>query len=843
MAQSTFDRLMAAQQEQEQSTPQIAQIYAAYKSGQMDPQAASEFEADVKSGAILLPKGASLATSKTVAPTAAATLPAGVIDAYKSGAMSRQDKIQLESDVKRGIVQWPKDVPLQNTEPLGVLGGIKEAITGAERSTKESESLPEWTSMPELNSFSMASAKTALGTLLSNPGETVQIIKANYPQVTERQDEKGNFIMRSQIDGKEYVIPPGFRTGDIPRAAGGIAAFTPAGRASTLLGTAAAAGATQAAIEGTQAATGGEFNPGEVATAALTAPIIPAAVQGVKAIAAPARNAIARALGREVPQAPGIGAVPEAPVSTPQAAPVVPAATQAAEAAPMGVTELGQTTRKAALGGIGSKRAVSELAEQAAPDAETVAAAERLGIADYLQPDHVTTNQAFRQISQLVKSQTGSEAAVAQRQGLEKVAERANALVDELGGSADLSTTSANVRASMTATQNELENAANTLYNEVRSKIPAKASAPADSALEFVKQRADELGGAENLSQMEKRILRKLSPNEAGEAPTYALLDDVRKEVGSATRGQGVFKDADTGLAKKLYTLLSDDQALAAEAHGAGDVYNAARSAVSVRKGMEDDMVALFGKQLERTMTPMIAGAVKDLGKGDVAKFAKMMAAVPEGMRQEVAASGLSSFFQRAARGGEMDFAGYSRWFDGLERNQQAKAALFGNLPKESVQQLTDLARVAKGVAMAKGEFIATGKAINPQVLAAADGIMAKVFETASQHGLRGLFAETLGTASGAPGLASAVLSASMKNKPSVLQAADKLITSPEFLQAARAAGTKNEAEAIRRLTRADKFSRFMKQVNGPRDVSEREQWVRAAIQAGQQQNQQDKGN
>ena len=756
------------------------------------------------------------------------------------------DNIAPDSQVLKDRVAATRAQQLQGQPEaprMGVIEGIKEAVTGAQRSTKESESLPEWTSMPELNSFSMASAKTALGTLLSNPGETVQIIKANYPQVTERQDEKGNFIMRSQIDGKEYVIPPGFRTGDIPRAAGGIAAFTPAGRASTLLGTAAAAGATQAAIEGTQAATGGEFNPGEVATAALTAPIVPAAVQAVKNVSTPAKAAIMRAMGREVPQAPTtVPVATEPPVVTPSPA-TAPVPAPAAEAtAPMGITELGQTTRKAALGGIGSKRAVSELAGQATPDAETVAAAERLGIADYLQPDHVTTNQAFRQISQLVKSQTGSEAAVAQRQGLEKVAERANALVDELGGSSDLSTTSANVRASMAATQKELENTADTLYNEVRSKIPAKASAPADSALEFVKQRADELGGAENLSQMEKRILRKLSPNDAGEAPTYALLDDVRKEVGSATRGQGVFKDADTGLAKKLYTLLSDDQALAAEAHGAGDVYNAARSAVSVRKGMEDDMVALFGKQLDRTMTPMITGAVKDLGKGDAAKFAKMMAAVPEGMRQEVAVSGLSSFFQRAARGGEMDFAGYSRWFDGLERNKQAKAALFSNLPKESVQQLTDLARVSKGIAMAKGEFIATGKAINPQVLAAADGIMAKVYEAVSLHGVKGLLAEGIGTVSGAPGMASAILSATAKNKPSVLQAADKLITSPEFIQAARSAGTKQQTEAVRKMARSERFSRFMKQINGPRQPSEREQWIRAAMQASQQQNSQNKG-
>lgn len=757
------------------------------------------------------------------------------------------DDIAPDSQILKDRVTATRAQQLQGQPEaprMGLIEGIKEAVTGAKRSTQETETLPDWGSMPELNSFSMASAKTGLGTLLSNPDETVKIIQSNFPGVQVRQDDKGNYLLQSSIDGKEYAIKPGFRASDIPRAAGGIAAFTPAGRASTLLGTAAAAGATQAAIEGTQAATGGEFNPGEVATATLTAPLIPAAVKAVQAVGAPVKTAIMRAAGREVPQSP----VPSAPVvtETPVIAPApatMPATAPAVEtAAPMGATELGQTTRRAALGGIGSKRATNELAAQAAPDPETIAAAERLGIADYLQPDHVTTNQAFRQISQLVKSQTGSEAAAVQRQGLEKVAERANALVDELGGSSDLSTVSANVRSGMTATQKELEDKANALYNEVRNKIPAKTSAPADSALAFVKQRADELGGAENLTAMEKRILRKLSPNEAGDAPTYALLDDVRKDVGSATRGQGVFKDADSGLAKKLYTLLSDDQALAAEANGAGDVYKAARSAVSVRKGMEDDMVALFGKQLERTMTPMIKGSVQDLGKGDVAKFAKMMAAVPEEMRQEVAASSLSSFFQRQSRGGEMDFVGYSRWFDGLERNQQAKAALFSNLPKESVQQLTDLARVAKGIAMAKGEFIATGKAINPQVLGAADGIMAKVYETASMHGIKGLLAEGVGTMSGVPGMASAILSATAKNKPSVMQAADRLITSPEFLQAARAAGTKNEAEAIRRLTQSEKFSRFMKQVNGPREASEREQWIRAAIQAGQQQNQQNKG-
>lgn len=717
----------------------------------------------------------------------------------------------------------------------GIIAGIKEAVTGEQRRTKETETLPDWVSMPEFNEFSAAAAKTGLGTFFSNPAESVQIIQSNYPGVQVRQDEKGNFILKSSIDQKEYAIKPGFRLSDVPRAVGGIAAFTPAGRAATLPGMAVAAGATQAGIEASQAATGGSFNPEEVVTAAALAPVIPAAVQGVRAVAQPLRNVLNRARGVQAPvEAPPVapsatGAIPETPV----AAPEVPAVAPEVPVQPnlMGAEELGAEARKAALGGFGSKGATRSLAEQAAPDAETVAAAKRLGIDEYLQPDHVTTNQAYRQLAQLIKSQTGSEAAVAQRAGLEKVAERANAIIDEVGGTSDISSVSAGVRERMSAAQKELLEQADNLYADVRNSVPATSEAPANTVLSFIEKRAKDLGGEGNLSPMEKRILSKLSPK-GEQQPTYALLDDVRRDVGAASRATGPFKDADTGLAKKLYGLLSEDQNAAATALGAGEKYAQAQAAVAVRKSLEDDMAALFGKQLDRTMTPILSGAVKDLGKGDTAKFIKMIQAVPADMRKDVTASGLSSFFQRTARGGEMDFAGYSKWFDGLERNKQAKAALFSNLPEGAAQQLTDLAKVARGVSMAKGEFIATGKALNPKVLEAADSMMQRVFEEVSRRGVTGLAAEAVGSASGAPGLASALMSATMKNKPSIMQAADKLIVSPEFMAAAKAAGTPAQRKAVSNLSNSQRLIKFLKAVNQPIDRSSRERWVSASLQA-----------
>jgi len=185
-------------------------------------------------------------------------------------------------------------------EQPGFFAGLAEQITGRERATPETQTLPEWTGMPELNQMSMASLKSALGTLATNPKETVQILQSNFPGIQVRQDEKGNYLLKSSLDQKEYAIPPGVSVGDIPRILGGMLAFTPAGRAPSLVGMGLKSGATQAAIEGTQAAAGGEFSPAEIAITAAGAPVIPglAKLPGViKSLTQPIVDPLKGALG------------------------------------------------------------------------------------------------------------------------------------------------------------------------------------------------------------------------------------------------------------------------------------------------------------------------------------------------------------------------------------------------------------------------------------------------------------------------------------------------------------------------------------------------------------------
>jgi hypothetical protein len=127
-----------------------------------------------------------------------------------------------------------------------------------------------------------------------------------------------------------------------------------------------------------------------------------------------------------------------------------------------------------------------------------------------------------------------------------------------------------------------------------------------DRVLSFVEARAAELGGEQFLSPLEKMILKRLRPTTQKVTacvmlrltedvfPTYGhCLMTHASLLGAAARQQGLFKDADTGLAKMLYGLLDEDQLTVAAANNLDGVLKAAQAAVKLRKGVEDDLMSL----------------------------------------------------------------------------------------------------------------------------------------------------------------------------------------------------------------------------------------------------------
>lgn len=825
-------------------------------------------------------------------------------------------------------------------EGPGRVARAVDMVTGNLRQTKETQSLPEWTGMPELNQLSAASAKTSLGTILASSPEAVKILQANFPGVKARQDEKGNYILRSSVDGKEYAIPPGLSLGDIPRAIAGIASFTPAGRAASLTGMAAAGAGTQAVIEATQAATGGDFNPEDVVAAGILPPAVAVAGRVASAAAGPIRSAIQSVRGRApaaaatqdatgaaaavesaTPRATtpaNAGASPAAAtaddgaqmvwrnadtdipvkfkrvepqagpdgrmyarveangresfvpadelVGQPKAAPsAAPAAVAQADAAAAPLPELVDTAKKAAGGGLGSKSAQEALAAQAAPDAAVVASARRLGIQDYLQPDHVTTNQSFRELSQAIKSLPTSQARAAELQGLERVGQRASDLIEEIGGTRDLSALTNSVRTRMQATQAQLEKQADDLYGQIRAGIPARAEAQAPSVLAFIEQRAKDLGGEGNLSGMERMILRKLSPRAgqgveevAGPAagglmnrattvqravatvrqPTYGLLDDVRRDLTAARiQRAGPFKDADSGLIKKLESELMRDQRAAIEPYGMLPVFDAARTAVATRKALEDDLISLFGRDLSASFVGTggngLPGAVRAVAQGDATRLVRLIQAIPEASRREVVASGIATAFRTAGTKGEISFSQYAKWYEGLMRNRQAYAALMSNLPLSARKHLHALYKVSNGIAAASRERITTGRigAVN-EYLKDSDTLISRIQDAAS----RGAIGAAVGTAVtpvAGPGIGATVATILTKPpKSNVAEAVDKLLVSPDFIKLAAQPPGQSRDRAAKALLKAPQWQAFMKSLGEPRDLNKQEQWLLQSMQA-----------
>lgn len=592
----------------------------------------------------------------------------------------------------------------------------------------------------------------------------------------------------------------------------------------------------------------GMIPPGVVAPAANAARTGAAAVLDKAAIGLPETVRNMRAAAGEA-----IPAIAEKPVAE------VPAAVSQ-----MAPQELAATARKAAEGGIGSGKAERVLAEQAAPDPAKLAAAERLGITEYLQPDHITSSEAYRQVAAVLKSANpGSPLSLAEREGLGKVAQRANDLIEQIGGSHDLSSVDASVKSRMLGTVKSLEDQADTLYSTLRERIPAKTEAPADNTLAFIRARAEQLDGAQNLTPMERRILARLSPQErvSKEAvardplipgstpafrnvtttrqPTYTLLDDVRRDVGAAARQRGPFKDADTGLAKKLYELLTQDQEKVANAAGMSDVLTAAKAAVAQRKGLEDDLAALFGRDLDRSLLrggeAGVPGAVARLAKGDSSALTRLLSHVPEDMRQNVVASGLGAYLRKAGAEGQLDFTGYAKLYEALRANRQAYAATMANLPPSARKQLAALYQVSRGVSDSLNRRIGTGRlATVKEELLGKEALMDRLYSLATRSAAGAAIGGATGSVLG-PGFGAAVGAALAKSKPRSVLAVEELVASPEFAHMVRtAAGTKQEAVAVKAVAKSRAFNRFVRSLGKTRAEipADREAWLLNAMRA-----------
>jgi hypothetical protein len=840
--------------------PSIAKIYEAYRAGKMSPEQEQEFEADVNSGSILLPGKASL----KIAPVSD-VVPDGVIEAYVGGKMSPQQRAEFEGDVKSGAAKLPEGMTLTPPEQPGLMARVKDAFTGDLRASGETATLPEWTGMPELNQLSTASAKTGLGTMFAPTDEAVKIIQAQFPGVTVRQDEMGNPILKSSVDGKEYAVPPGLSVGDIPRVIGAVGAFTPAGRMTTLPGMAAGGAITQAAIETTQAGTGGEFNKTDVAMAGAAAPVaslvakgVGGAVRGVQSIlnkggvelvsSKPAGVQLATgqasaALDQQTAKAatPEVAAARAAPEVPQQGVPIAAAVEEVAApvAADLSQEQLASIAKKAATGTLGKKAATEELAAQAAPNKAVTEAAERLKME--LDPDFVTDNEQFRRLVGLTRSQAGSAAESRGIQVAENAATKAEEALESLGASRDIASVSDKVKSSLAATRDDMEKASNALYQEIDEVVPKSYPIEMPATKARLDAVVSDMGGMEGLSSQEKHLAKMFD-----EPVTYGRLARERSLIGKALAGkESPYGSMDEGSLKQLYKAMAEDQLEAVTSVGGEalrDKYRLASQLVAKRKALEKRIVESFGKDSSGSLVPALKRGIAASVKGDDQGLNKLIRTIPEPLRKEALSSALLNYAASTTKGGQFGFQQYSKMYQGMRQNSPVYSAIVKTLGDGSDELLTDLYQVSQSIAKAQQSVLHTGKANQGflDTLKGPETLVGKVLEGAKSAAARGAATEAATSMAIGPtgaGFMGGAVQSLASGRKDALKAVGDLLTSPEFKEVVRQAGTKGFAsdKSVERLARARAMKGYASMVSGTfkRDPTEREAWINAALQSG----------
>ena len=748
--------------------------------------------------------------------------------------------------------------PSAPVEPpkMGFFEGIAESVTGRARATPETQTLPEWTSMPELNQMSVASFKTALGSLLSNPKETVQILQSNFPGVQVRQDAKGNYLLRSSVDQKEYAIPPGFSMGDIPRAIGGLAAFTPAGRAATIPGAIAGAGATQAVIEASQAATGGGTglaDLGEIGIAAATGPAGQILQRAVPPVVQAVREGTRRITGRPAPAMPS-PAAPGAPMGTAMA-PEAPSVVQAVDevvtppitpsVTPTVVSEVteeevGNLVKKASGTGFGSTAARDKLADLAQINVAAKEAADRLGI--QLPADVFSDNPQVRAAAGLTRSVAGSEPEAAWRNTVTQAVDKADDAIKQFDatfveGAVAPGVVSQKIKDSLTKTRSELNTAAGKIYNSVDEKVPNTTVVDLPKLRETLDAVKAEVGDA-GMSVAERNLAKMI---EAGNV-TYGRLKREKSLIGNALNKlespYGSMAEADL---KKLYAALADDQ-LTNVANVGGETLRqelrAANLLYAKERALGKRIVNAFGQDIEGSIANKMRTAITSAAKGDAGEFNRLLKTVPEDLRKETISTALASV-TRSARGAEKGGFGFSEFADlypKLRANPPVFKTIVDTLGKDSADVLRDLFEVSKRVTEARANVLTTGKA-NQALLQGmqAESLIGKVMESTLAKGV-----VTGAAATGGPvlaGAASVITSAFTQGNKDSLKAAGKLFADEAFQKLAIEAATKGtpSAASIRRAAMSQSFQKFADAAKLPKSMDARIQFLQAAAQTERQ--------
>lgn len=341
-------------------------------------------------------------------------------------------------------------------------------------------------------------------------------------------------------------------------------------------------------------------------------------------------------------------------------------------------------------------------------DPEFYQSADALGINTEPLASYASRNPQYRGVEQGLAAIPESALNAQGKAFVADISKKADDLIEQYGGTTDKAMLSDEFRADSIARVDDLADQADKLYDKLDMAIAKNTRVDTPNAAALFSDVADDFGGVDNMPKVYKDIRNRLITEDK---PTFAQLDFARREVGQAiNKRSGQFKDAESGALKRLYASLRKDQDLIAEQAGVKDISDAANGLIRQRKQIEDNLINLIGKDMSGSITTKSGQAIKQLAKGDAAKWDNLISKLPKSARERVAVSALNDLFSGSGSG-QKGFStnSFVKAFEDLNRNKSAKTRLMKELPERARKDLDNLFKLSKGVDTALKDKIPTG--------------------------------------------------------------------------------------------------------------------------------------
>ena len=555
-------------------------------------------------------------------------------------------------------------------------------------------------------------------------------------------------------------------------------------------------------------------------------------------------------LGSNIPQRvrpfPGMDRdVPPTPtrVGVGEAAPTVSPTSAVAAVAPAldeEMATIGELSRKAASG---SKAAIEELADKASVNPEAFESAKRLGIE--LPADVFSDNYQIKSAAGLTRSKAASEAEASWNATVQKAVDTADEIFSKdigatyVEGMPSVGIVSYDVLNTLNDSMNTLKKSAVKVMKDVDERIPSPTKIQLNNLRNTLDERILEVG-LSGLSSAESKLLAMLDEGSV----TYGRLKLEKDLMRRAKDGkESLYGGMQEAALDKLYSALKEDQLTVVGRLLGPDFRKNLRVANrTYAKGIAigNRIISAFGREADGSIANLMLSAIKSAGKGDSAKFTKLMKVVPQELQKEVIATALAGVARSTSNAssvkGRFGFSEFADLYRGLRANPPVYKVIAESLGKDADRILRDMYSVANRVTAARALVLSTGKANQALVGAmTAENLVSNIMKNTASKAAAHAAAAAMGPIGG--GAMSIAIDALGSGNKDSLKAAGALFNSEEFKALAVAAATKPEVPKtlVKKVAASLAFKKFVANstVPMPRGQTNLEAWIFDAMQRG----------